>query len=341
MAKTSASFTMMDYTDGISLITGIDSNLPLTCLYDTSTQTLNPSWEGSTSLQLTPKVIKAGSSTDLVSSMTSIKWYRRSTGETAWTQVISGSNGETIAATTYILSVNKNKLVGTSDQVEYKFTGNYVDPILGLTFPVEIKATFSRVKNGTSFVVARAYTPGGDQFKNSSPASLTIKAELIRGTTPDTTNLSYLWKKSTNGSTWTNLTSSVTGYNTSTLTVTPSIVDSFAMFKCTITDTDTSSDTYNRTFDTEGISILDFDDPYQAVILSTAGNFFKNNTGTTTLICKVYQNGSEVDVDGSGLTYTWTKTDKDGAPVAFTPIGVASGTIAASTKKQYQYLTQM
>lgn len=27
MAKTSASFTIMDYTDGVSLITGIDSNL--------------------------------------------------------------------------------------------------------------------------------------------------------------------------------------------------------------------------------------------------------------------------------------------------------------------------
>ena len=46
MAKTSASFTLMDYTDGISLITGIDSNLPLTSLYDTSNQTLNPSWAG-------------------------------------------------------------------------------------------------------------------------------------------------------------------------------------------------------------------------------------------------------------------------------------------------------
>ena len=70
MAKTSASFTLMDYTDGISLITGIDSNLPLTSQYDTTNQRLNPSWAGSTSLQLTPNVIKAGSSTNLVSSMT-------------------------------------------------------------------------------------------------------------------------------------------------------------------------------------------------------------------------------------------------------------------------------
>ena len=34
MAKTSASFTLMDYTDGVSLITGIDSNLPFVCTYN-------------------------------------------------------------------------------------------------------------------------------------------------------------------------------------------------------------------------------------------------------------------------------------------------------------------
>ena len=44
MAKTSASFTIMDYTDGVSLITGIDSNLPLVQLYDQEKKMLNTSW---------------------------------------------------------------------------------------------------------------------------------------------------------------------------------------------------------------------------------------------------------------------------------------------------------
>lgn len=329
MSKTSASFTLMDYTDGISLITGIDSNLPLTSLYDTSNQTLNPSWAGTTSLQLTPKVLKAGSSQDLVSSMTGKKWYRRVSGG-EWAEVISGSAGETINATTGVLTVSQDKLVGEINQVEYKFSGSYTDPLLGLDFPLEIKVTFSRVMNGTSFVVARAYTTGGSQFKNNQPSSLTIKAELIRGTTPDVTNLSYKWKKSTNGTSWTD----VTGGTSATLSVTPSMVDSFAMFKCTITDTDATSETYQQSFDTEGVSILDVTDPYQAVIESTAGNFFKNETGSTILICRVYQNGVEVDATGSSLTYTWTKTDKDGNPDEdFTPTGVAYGQIVATKKK--------
>ncbi len=334
MSKTSASFTLMDYTDGISLITGIDSNLPLTSLYDTANQTLNPSWAGDTSLQLTPRVIKAGTSTSLVSSMTAKAWYRRISGASSWTQVTSGSNGETINSTTGVLSVAQDKLTGDVWQIDYKFTGTYYDSTLQLSFPVETVITFSRVANGTSFVVARAYTTGGDVFKNSAPSSLTIKAELIRGTTHDTTNLSYQWKKSTNGSSWTN----VSGGTAATLAVTPSMVDSFAMFKCVITDTDSTSETYDQSFETEGVSILDLTDPYQAVIESTAGSYFKNDTGSTVLVCRVYQNGTEVDATGASLTYTWTKTDKDGAAVTgFTPTATAitwKGNQIVNTKKK-------
>ena len=328
MAKTSASFTLMDYTDGISLITGIDSNLPFTNLYDTANQTLNPSWAGDTSLILTPRVLKAGTSTDLVTSMIGKGWKRRISSGT-WINVTSGSNGESINSSTGALTVTEDKLVGDVWQVEYKFVGTYHDDILNLDFPVEIVSTFSRVANGTSFVVARAYAVNGSQFKNEQPASLEVKAELIRGSTTDATNLTYTWEKSTNGTSWTSV-----GGNTSTLSVTPSMVDSFAMFRCSIKDIDPASNTYEQVFVTEGISVLDVSDPYQAVIESTAGNIFKNNTGTTNLICRVYQNGSEVDSNGTSLTYAWTRTDKDGvADVSFSPVGVPVGSIVATNRK--------
>jgi len=328
MSKTSAAFTIMDYTDGISLITGIDSNLPLTSLYDTSNQELHPSWDGDISLILTPSVMKAGSATSLLSSMTNKEWRRRVAGGD-WITVVSSQNGENINSTTGALTVSQNKLVGDVWQVDYKFSATYLDPVLNLTFPVNISITLSRVANGTSFVVARAYSIDGSQFKNGTPSSLKIKAELIRGTTTDTTNLSYAWEKSINGSTW----SSVTG-STNILSITPSLVDSFAMFRCHISDTDSSSDTYNQTFTTEGVSILDVSDPYQAVIESTAGSFFKNNSGSTTLICKVYQNGVEVDETGSSLNYNWVKTNKDGNnDASFSPAGVVAGSIVSTKKK--------
>jgi len=309
MAKASASYTIMDYTDGVTLLGSIESNLPRTSLFDTTTQTLNPSWAG-TALSLTPRLTKAGSAVDLVPSLASGSWYRRISGG-SWVAVVSGSNGETVAATTKILTVNQNKLTGDVWQVEYKFICSYLDPILAVTLDYEMVITFSRVANGTSFVVARAFAPGGDQFKNSLPSSLSVKAELIRGTTADTTSLTYLWQKSTNGSTWT----TVSGATTNTLTVTPSMVDSFAMFRCQVKDTDAASETYNITFTTEGVTILDVSDPYQVVVESSAGQFFKNNTGMTTLKARVFRDGVEIDAAGTGLTYTWTMNDKDGTGV--------------------------
>ena len=338
MAKTSASFTLMDYTDGISLITGIDSNLPLTQLYNPNAaddaNRLTPSWAGDTSLILTPKVMRAGSSTSLLESMTGKAWKRRIAGGD-WVAVTSGSNGESMNATTGALTVTEDKLSGDVWQIDYKFEGTYTDTILNLPFPVEIKVTLSKVANGTSFVVARAYAPSGNQFKNNKPDTLTIKAELIRGTTTDTTNLTYTWEKSTNGTAW-----ATADGSTDTLTIDADDVVSFAMYRCKIKDTDPSSDTYNQTFTTEGVAFYDVSDPYQAVIESTAGSVFKKSSDSsvtkTVLICRVYQNGEEQDTTGSSLTYTWTKTDKDGNAVSgFSPTGVAvesEGIVATNGK---------
>ena len=309
MAKASSSYTIMDYTDGITLLGNIDANHVRTVLYDTTTQTYNPSW-ATTALTLTPKLTKAGSATDLVATLASGVWKRRIPGGN-WTDVVTAQNGETIAPSTKILTVNQNKMTGSIWQVEYKFVAVYHDPILNIDLDYEMVITFNRVANGTSFVLARAFTPGGDQFKNNLPATLKIKAELIRGTTEDTTSLTYAWEKSTNGTTW----NSVAG-TTSELSVTPAMIDSFAMFRCKITDTDAASDTYNTVFTTEGVTILDVSDPYQVVIQSSAGQFFKNNTGSTVLTAKVYQDGNEIDSAGTTLTYSWTMTNKDGGNVA-------------------------
>lgn len=309
MAKASASYTIMDYTDGVTLLGSIESNHPRTTLYDTATQTHNPDWS-STALSLTPKITKAGSAADLVPSLVSGTWQRRIAGG-SWTLVTNGQNGETVASSAKILTVNQNKMVGSIWQIEYKFLAVYADPVLGLNIDYEMIISFNRVANGTSFVVARAYAPAGDMFKNEKPASLKVKAELLRGTTEDTTSLTYTWEKSTNGTSW----SAVSGATTAELTVTATMVDSFAMFRCKIKDVDASSETYNKTFVSEGVTILDVSDPYQVVIQSSAGQFFKNNSGTTVLTARVYQDGSEVDSTGGKFTYTWTMTNKDGTNV--------------------------
>lgn len=322
MAKTTASFTLMDYTDGISLISSIQSNLPLICQYDKENNKINPSWK-TKNLNLTPQVIKAGGD-DITENLTSKAWKYRYTGN-SWQTITSGSNGFTINTTNGALSVTQDMLTGSYDQVDFQFTASYTDPTLQLLFPVELVVSFSRVYNGTSFVIAQAVAVNGNQFKNKEPSELTLEATLIRGAADDTTGVSYQWAKSVDGHLFTDL----TGKTSRTLTIYPSDVpNGWAMFRCKIKDTDTTSVTHDGEWISDAVSILDMTDPYYAVIESTNGYFFKKNSSTsvttTILICRVFQNGKEVDETGADLTYTWSKTDKDGNSVtSFSPKAVA------------------
>jgi len=59
-------------------------------------------------------------------------------------------------------------------------------------------------------------------------------------------------------------------------------------------------------------TILDFSDPIVIVIESTAGNAFKNSTGSTSLKARLYRKGEELDTAGTGYTYKWSERDKNG-----------------------------
>lgn len=317
MAKTSASYTIMDYNDGISLIIKLAANHPESLAYNPSDGTYNPSW-ATTPLTITPSIYIGGKASegDKLADCTEKKWYYRRTGSSTWIAIVSGANGFTI--TNDILGYSSNNLFsGTYTTVEFKFAFTYTDPTILLPFEYEVVKTFTRISNGTSVVIARAWSTNGEQFKNKTiPASLTLQAELIRGSISDILGLSYQWEKF--ASAWGNIASATSA----TLVVVPGDVDGSAQFRCKITDTDSASDTYNEVFTSNGILILDLTDPYQAVITSSGGAFIKNGAGSSTLTCKVYQNGVEVT---SGLTYQWYN---DGVAIS----GATSNTLAVTSE---------
>ena len=53
-------------------------------------------------------------------------------------------------------------------------------------------------------------------------------------------------------------------------------------------------------------------DAYSIYITSTAGGYFKNSTGTTTLTAIILQGNQELDSDGTKYSYTWTKYLQNG-----------------------------
>ena len=325
MSKAQGQFTIIDYNDAITLTGYIGSSKAKSQMYNPDNASYNPSWAASPYQVLTPSLFVAGSGTDVIQSaaVQSVTWYDGSTAIAA-----GSSTNYTVNATTHTLTIKKNVLTPSVPAKDYRCVIVYRDPTTNLDLTYSMGLTLNLVVNGGGIVDLVVTTPSGNVFKNGDVSSLTAKAELWRGSTVDTTNVSYKWAmmdaavtstSSTGydadfGLGWRKLANSsghIAGATTDTLTLYADQVDSFATVKCVATDTDSASNTYNQKFQ-DTASFVDQSDPYQVIITSTGGDVFKNGEGSSTLTARVYQAGTEVDAGGS-WTYDWTKYDKNGA----------------------------
>lgn len=324
MSKAQGQFTIIDYNDALTLTGYIGSNLAKTQMYNPDNGSYNPNWT-TTNLVLTPSLYVIGTTADQITSasVTSVKWYVGS----STTAITANSTYALSGAKSHILTVKANTMAGQPG-IDYRCVITYKDASTGLSITHPLTISFSRVVNGSGIVDLLVTTPSGNVFKNTEVATLTAKAELWRGSTVDTTNVTYKWaimdstvtsSSSTGydadfGTGWRKLSDTsgkYTGTATQTLTIYAAAVDSYAVFRCCGKDTDSASATYNSKF-YDVATFIDNSDPIQVVITSTGGDVFKNGQGSTTLTAVCYQAGAEIDAAGAG-TYTWTKYNKDGA----------------------------
>ena len=177
-----------------------------------------------------------------------------------------------------------------------------------VTSPVEttLQIQWSKVNTGATGAanyVLTIYAPGGTVFTNglaNDTDELVINAQYFYGTTDYTANTKaqFLWQKYESGS-WTTVKAEATGANGNTLTVQSADVHGSATYRCRARYNNGSLHAYDT------ITIIDKTDNYQADIDSTAGDIFKNTVGQTCLICRLWQNGTEVDPQKS-TTYATT-----------------------------------
>lgn len=318
-------FTIIDYNDALTLTGYIGSNHPKTQMYNPDNGSYTPDW-ASGNLVLTPSLYVIGTSTDKITSaeVQSVQWFEGNS-ETA---ITTGGSYALSGAKNQILTVSANVMAGLSGK-DFTCVVVYRDPSTGLDLTYKMSIAFSRVVNGGGIVDLIVTTPNGNVFKNNSVSTLKAKAELWRGSSIDTTNVTYKWavmdstvtsSSSTGydadfGIGWrkiSNTTGKYSGATTSELTIYAAAVDSYAVFKCCVKDTDSTSSTYNSKF-YDVATIIDNSDPIQVVVSSTGGNVFKNGQGSTVLTAHVYQAGYEIDTGASPSgTYTWTKYKNDG-----------------------------
>ena len=170
-----------------------------------------------------------------------------------------------------------------------------------VTSPVEttLQIQWSKVNTGTSGSAGAGafnlsvYSPSGTVFTNGladSSDEITLIAQYYQGATDLTTNTksAYLWQKYESGS-WTDVQAEATGANGNTYTVHAADIQGSATYRCRARYNNGTAYFYDT------ITIVDKTDNYQADIDSTAGDIFKNTVGQTCLICRLWQNGAEVD----------------------------------------------
>lgn len=331
-------FTITDYNDAITLSGYLASSVSKTQRYLTDSDSYLPDWsQASNSPIITPVLYRAGSSADLFSSadtvkrIKSIKWFINdvevTTPGTNY-QFETKTGGYNSATLNYQLKIKKNIMSKDSSGLNIRCDIVYNDSASGLDITSSLTLDFSLVRDGGGIVAIEVLTPEGEVFKNNTVQSLPIVSKLWRGSTVDTSNVSYKWAY--NDSTVTSSTSP--GYDATfgigwhlisngdnftisnnELTVRANAVPSMLTIQCAAIDTEAKP---NVTY-IDGVTLVDRSDPIEVIITSTGGNVFKNGTGTNIeLVAKVYQGGSEVD--SNSCSYVWTQYNQHGVQVSGT-----------------------
>ena len=320
--------TIIDFNDAIALTGYITSSHSSTVKYNQDDGSYNPNF-GSTNAVLTPHVfISGGGTTDIMADLTSVKsvtWKRQTNAMTAPGELTSNEVSSGLSNSGK-LTIKANPFSASVYAVSYLCTVVYTDPVSKLDSSCTIEFSFNAVAQGQGTAYAEITSEKGYAFKNGTPTSIVLAANLYRGSTKDTSNLTSQWYKYS-GSAW----PTTTVGTSQTLTITPADVDTLALYRVTISDS-----VNGDSFTSDPCSVTDYTDPLLVTITSTGGNIFKNGSGSSTLTAVVYQNGKEVT---SGLTYSWSKLNQDGSAdsswTAKTTKSITIGSADVSTKATF------
>lgn len=322
MAIAMGSFTISDFNDAISLSGYIGSNQNKYQIYSPDNGSYTPDYT-KTNLVLTPELYVTSTTSNVITSaqVQSVTWYK----DYSDTAITTGGAYSLSGTKNHILTIKENIMSGANG-VTFTCSIKYKDANTGLVLTHKMDIDLTIVASGGGIADALSSTPHGNIFKNDTIESLTAECYLWRGSSKDTTNVGYQWYEQDpsitqdqgGGVGWKKLTNTAnmyTGVTTAVLTIYAAAVLDTSVFKCVITDTDSTSGSYNQTF-VDFVTFVDLSDPIQCTIESTGGDRLLNGSGSTTLTARLFRGGAEIDTEGTGYSYKWYKYNKDAVLVS-------------------------
>lgn len=319
--------TITDLYDAPSISAWVSASQTTVQTYINTTTSYTPNY-ASTAQVLTLNLTKAGSSTSLLGSgVSAVRWYK-TIGATK-TEITSTTDTDSEYKSGISNSVLTTKVnVPTSNNaVIWSVEGIWTDPITSLPVPFNATINLTLVQLAKAAIIGSVYAPIGDFFRNNTPASLKINADLYKDGDLSTGSKKFKWfyadssvtvaEDSDAGVGWRKITATTgttgnvanSGFDVAVtiqgvLTVYPDAVVNAQTYLVVITDNagGTSGQKVKQY-----ITLRDMDDPIMVIVESTGGTIFKNGNGSTTLKARLWQNGNEIDSAGSIYTYKWTK----------------------------------
>lgn len=335
--------TIVDLYDAPALNAWISASASTTQTYNNQTKAYSPNY-ASSALVLTLNLTKAGSASSIVgSAVTGVKWTKI-VGGTA-TEITSTTNTDTDykSGTANSILTTKTNVPTDKNAILWQVEGTWTDPVTSLPITFQATINLTLVQLAKASVVAMVSTPDGDFFRNNTPASLKVTADVYKDGSLSSGSRKYKWfvadssvttsQDSDGGVGWRKVTATTgttgtianSGFDTATnaqgvLTVYPDAVTNGQTFMVVITDNDGGT---SGTKIKQYVTLKDMDDPIMTVVESDGGTILKNGVGSVTLTARVFRNGEEIDTGGTVYTYKWTKWQNGTMNANFGGTGIA------------------
>lgn len=319
--------TIIDLYDAVPLNAWIGASLTTTQTYNNTTEAYSPNYASSPQV-LTLNLTKAGNTASLIGgAVKNVKWYKTIGGTKTEVTSVDEEDAEHKGGTANSVLTTKTNVPTSDNAILWSVEGTYTDPNTKL--PVSFQATINLtlVQLAKASIIASTYTPNGDFFRNGTPASLKINADLYKDGNLSSGSKKFKWffadtsviasEDSDAGVGWKKITATTgttgavanSGFDVavttqSVLTVYPDHVINAQTYLVVITDNSGGTSGQKTK---QYVTLKDMDDPIMTVIDPSDGNILKNGTGSTTLVARLFRNGEEIDVAGTGYVYKWSK----------------------------------
>lgn len=339
----SGQITIIDLYDAPALNAWIGASQTTTQTYDDTTEAWSPNFVSSPQV-LTLNLTKAGSSGSLLEeNVSNIRWYKTIGNQRTEITDTTDTFPEYKSGSSHSVLTSKQNVDETHNAAVYTAEGTWTDKNTGLDVEFSASITLTVVHLAKASVIGNISAPDGDFFRNDTPSSLKIEAQLFKDGALSNGSKKFKWfAKDTSvgssedtdaGAGWRKIEAitgssgevassgfdvAVTGQGV--LTVYPDAVVNAQTYMAIITDNagGTSGTKVKLHF-----TVRDMDDPIMVIVESTGGNILKNGIGSTELKARLYQMGEEIDQSGSRYTYRWTSWTDNNIDPNFGGVGNA------------------